>query len=131
MFSIFISIKTSVLTFCLAFGCGLALLLSVICLQKKQSLNSNNIVVSLDMNNQINTKTERSNSLKKFNESMAISQVTNELKSVNSSGQNRPVVAIKKVDFTNVNSKYLNINNANNPLFTNYLVKSNRPFLGY
>lgn len=126
MFSIFISITTSVLTFCLAFGCGLALLLSVICLQKKQSLNSNNIVVSLDMSNQINTKTERSNSLKEFNESM-----TNELKAVNSSGQKRPVVAIKKVDFTNVNSKYLNINNANNPLFTNYLVKSNRPFLGY
>ena len=36
----------------------------------------------------------------------------------------------KKLDLSYVNSKYMN-KSVNNPLFTNYLLKSKRPFLGY
>lgn len=125
-----ISLSLSIGIVSLAFVAGLILMLAVVCFKKKQ------------LEQVIKNKTQASalNSIELESASREAQLVTHarELPNENStqlaSETKRQVVKIKQehkqLDLSKVNAKYLNSTRAN-PLFTNYLHKSNRPFIGY
>jgi len=120
MWYIWYSTSTLIFFLSLIFGFLLLLLFVFICVDENKKVPKKNQVVSIE--NQLEYAQTKVESV---NESIVRIETNN-----NNNNKLKKQIIDKKMDLSNINSKYLN-NPKHNVRYSNYLTKSNRSFLGY
>jgi hypothetical protein len=116
MWYIWYSTSTLIFILSLIFGFLLMLLFVYLCnSDTKKVINNNNQIGSIE-NPRI--------------ESIQTSVVKSVSESIETNNKLKKQILNKKMDLSNINSKYLN-NQENKVIYSNYLTKSSRSFLGY
>lgn len=115
----YISIRIAFMLFFLSLICGILLLiiLALLCFKKSAQVE---LINPYEASKEIAIKVITNQDIGRFTES----KVRVPMK------KNNKIWIDKKLDLSHINSKFMN-KNANSPLFTNYLLKSKRSFLGY
>ena len=133
-----VSVKTALMVFGVSLAAGVIFLLKMVFLCFKNNSIQKNTKVESMQKSENNNQEMIINVIANTNSSQSFEtpQQLDKTKSPQSTASQdlvtskRKKIINKKLDLSLVDSKYMK-NNANDPLFTNYLVKSNRSFLGY